>query len=103
MEIRLSAFADEASADLLRQIETLHRERIPLIELRGVNGKNVAELEDEEALRCREQLDAGGIAVWSIGSPLGKIGVREAGISFGKYFCYDTRACLFLLYGRART
>lgn len=77
MEIRLSAFADEASADLLRQIETLHRERIPLIELRGVNGKNVAELEDEEALRCREQLDAGGIAVWSIGSPLGKIGVRE--------------------------
>ena len=44
MEIRLSAFADEASADLLQQIETLNRERIPLIELRGVNGKNVAEL-----------------------------------------------------------
>ena len=77
MEIRLSAFADEASADLLQQIETLNRERIPLIELRGVNGKNVAEFADEEAVRYREQLDAGGIEVWAIGSPLGKIGARE--------------------------
>ena len=77
MEIRLSAFADEASADLARQIEVLNKERIPLIELRGVNGKNVSLLTDEEALRCRDMLEEGGIGVWSVGSPLGKIGIHD--------------------------
>jgi hypothetical protein len=39
--IRLSAFADEISADLNEQIEVLHSERIHFIDLRGVWGINV--------------------------------------------------------------
>lgn len=77
MKIRLSAFADEASADLAEQIGVLREERIPYIELRGLDGKNVSDLTEEEAKRYKEMLDEGGVAVWSVGSPLGKIGVGD--------------------------
>ena len=77
MRISLSAFADEASASVAEQIEALQAERIPYIELRGLDGKNVADLTEQEAERYKKQLDEGGIAVWSIGSPLGKTDVRE--------------------------
>ena len=73
MNIRLSAFADEASADLAEQIRVLREERIQYIELRGLDGKNVSDLTEEEAKRYKEMLDKGGIVVWSIGSPLGKV------------------------------
>ena len=77
MKIQLSAFADEASADFKKQIAALQRERIPYIELRGLDGRNVADLDEKEAEKYRRMLDEGGIAVWSIGSPLGKIGIKD--------------------------
>ena len=67
MNIRLSAFADEASANFAEQIRVLREERIPYIELRGLDGKNVSDLTEEEAKRYKEMLDEGGIAVWSVG------------------------------------
>ena len=78
MNIRLSAFADEASANFAEQIRVLREERIPYIELRGLDGKNVSDLTEEEAKRYKEMLDKGGIVVWSIGSPLGKVWLGDA-------------------------
>ena len=49
MNVRLCAFADEASPSVKTQIEVLHEEGISLIELRGLDGKNVADLTEEEA------------------------------------------------------
>lgn len=77
MKIRLSAFADEASADFGKQLAALNEERIPFIELRGLDGKNIADLTEEEAKSYKKMLDAHGVAVWSIGSPLGKIDVKD--------------------------
>ncbi len=73
MEIKLCAFADEASPALNEQIEALVKHNIPYIELRGVNGKNVSEATPEEATEWKAQLDAAGIKVWAIGSPIGKV------------------------------
>lgn len=75
MEIKLSAFADEASAKVSEQIEALQEEGIPYVELRGLDGKNVANLSEQEAEGYRKQFDEGGISVWAIGSPLGKTDV----------------------------
>lgn len=75
--IRLSAFADEASASLSEQIEALRASDIPYIELRGINGKNVSAISEEEAHIYKRQLDEGGIEVFSIGSPIGKIKLGE--------------------------
>ena len=70
--IRLSAFADESADRIEGQIEGLKRNGISLLEIRNVNGKNVMDLTDEEAKEIRAALDAAGIKVWSIGSPIFK-------------------------------
>ena len=73
----LSAFADEASSDFTEQLEALKRHNIPLIEIRGVDGKNVMDLTDEELTVVREKLDAYGIRLSAVGSPMGKINIQD--------------------------
>lgn len=75
--MRFCAFADEASPDLSGQINALKRNGASYIELRGVNGKNVSELTAEEACEAKKMLDDGGISVFSIGSPIGKIDMND--------------------------
>lgn len=71
--IRLSAFADEAGKELSAQIAALKRNGIPYIEVRFIGSKNIATLTLEEAKEVKAELDANGIKVWSIGSPMGKM------------------------------
>lgn len=76
-EFLLSAFADEAGAPVSEQIDALRANGMGYIELRGVGDKNVTALTLEEAKELKKQLDDGGIKVWAIGSPLGKISVGD--------------------------
>lgn len=71
--IRLSAFADEISPDLDEQVAVLRREGIRYMDLRSVWNINVLDLTDEHIRKIRETLDAQGIGVAAIGSPLGKV------------------------------
>ncbi|MBR2181569.1 MAG: TIM barrel protein, partial [Oscillospiraceae bacterium] len=73
---KLCAFADEADPAVSGQIDALHGNGIELIELRGVDGKNVTELTCDEMRDLRRRLDDEGIKVWSIGSPIGKIDIN---------------------------
>ena len=73
--IRLCAFSDEANPSLEGQIAAMKRNGIALTELRSVGGKNVKDLTVDEAAQIKKQLDEAGIAVWSIGSPLGKVDI----------------------------
>ncbi len=68
----LSAFADEASPIFDEQLRILREENIPLIELRGADGKNCADLTLEEAATLRQKLDAAHIGLSALGSPYGK-------------------------------
>ncbi len=77
LSIRLCAFADEASTDRHGQIEALLANGIPMLELRGVDGVNVADLTPDAAWQFKSELDAAGITVWSIGSPAGKSPITE--------------------------
>ena len=69
---RLCAFADEAAADGAGQIQALRNNGIGLLELRSLDGVNIAALSEDSAKRFRDELDRSGIRVWSIGSPAGK-------------------------------
>ena len=82
--IRLCAFADEYDTNLDVQIEGLKANGIRLIELRSVDGINVADLEEAAAQACYEKLKTAGIAVWAIGSPLGKVDIAEDFESYKK-------------------
>lgn len=76
-EFVLSAFADEYSPKFDEQLEGLKKNGVGFIEIRGVDGTNVADLTDEQLKEVRAKLDAAGIGVSSIGSPIGKIKVYD--------------------------
>ena len=75
-QFTLSAFADEASPEFDRQIAALHRKHIPLMEIRGVDGKGILDLTDEEIDVVEKKLAAGNIGISAIGSPIGKIDIE---------------------------
>jgi len=74
---KLAAFADEISPDIDVQIEHCARNGIDFIELRGVAGKNVLDLDDTTRREIKRKLHDRGIGVISIGSPIGKIRIDE--------------------------
>ncbi len=76
-KFQLSAFTDEYSPNFDKQIEGMLKTGVKFTELRGVDGKNVSNLTVEEAKEVKAKLDANGLAVWSVGSPLGKIKLTD--------------------------
>ena len=75
--LKLAAFADEISPDLDEQVRVCRANGVTHFELRGVYGKNV--LDFDRALRdeIKSKLDANGLGVVSIGSPIGKVAIDK--------------------------
>ena len=76
-KFELSAFTDEYSPEIDKQIEGMLANGIHYTELRGVDGKNVSEIDVAKAKEVKAKLEANGLEVWSIGSPLGKIKLTD--------------------------
>ena len=76
-KFELSAFTDEYSPEFDKQIKGMLENGIKYTELRGVDGQNVSTLTIEQAKEVKNKLDANGLAVWSVGSPLGKIKLTD--------------------------
>ncbi len=74
---KLCAFADEADKALSGQIRAMQENGIEYLEMRGVNGINVAKLTAAEAKDAAARLKAGGIKVWALGSPAGKTPITD--------------------------
>lgn len=75
--IQLSGFADEIDKSFDRQMEVIPALGMKYIEIRGVDAKNVADLNDEEVAEVKAKLDAAGVKISSIGSPIGKIDITD--------------------------
>lgn len=73
----LSGFGDEIAEDLSTQLSVMKENHIHCLEIRSVNGKPIVEHTPAEAKKIKEQLDAAGFRVSSLGSPIGKIGIRD--------------------------
>lgn len=76
-EIVLSGFADEIDSNLDKQIEVIKKLGMNHIEMRGVNGKGLVEYSLDEVREIKKILDANGIKLSSIGSPIGKIKITD--------------------------
>ena len=74
-KIKLYAFADEAGGRISEQIAAMKRNALAGVELRNTEFGNVSDLSLEKAREIRSLLADEGLEVWSLGSPLGKIGV----------------------------
>ena len=77
-EFFFSAFADEAADDLDGQIAALKRNGIGYIEPRFVDKRGILTLTEEELCEMKKKLDAAGIKVGSLGSPIGKYPIEDA-------------------------
>src|ERR1044072_7615348 len=75
--LRLAAFADEISPDLDEQIKVCRENSITHFELRSVAQKNVLDFDAAMRDQIRSKLQANGMGVISIGSPIGKVKINE--------------------------
>lgn len=75
--MNIYAFADEACGLIDGQIAALRRNGLQGLEIRGVDGANIADITIEKAREVRRKLDDNGLTVWSMGSPIGKIGIVD--------------------------
>lgn len=91
-----AAFADEAGSSLDEQIEALKRNDIGFIELRSIDGKGVLSHTEAELVTIREKLDAAGIRVSSVGSPIGKYPINEDFAPHYEQFLYCLKAAHIL-------
>lgn len=78
MKYRLAAFADEAGSALSEQIRAMKTNGVGLLEIRNVDGENIADITAAKAREIKRRLDGEGLAVWSLGSPFGKIGIGDS-------------------------
>ncbi len=76
-KVILGAFADEAGGSLAEQTAALRDHGMVNLEARNIEGRNFVDLAPDEAREMKARLDEAGLRVWSIGSPIGKIGADE--------------------------
>ena len=74
---KLSAFGDEISRDLNTQLEVMESLGIKYLEIRGVYGKGIVELNEEEIKKVNKTLKEKGFKISAIGSPIGKIKITD--------------------------
>ena len=53
MDFRLAAFADEADGRISEQIKAMTENGIDYLEIRGVDGENIADITKEKAMEIR--------------------------------------------------
>lgn len=86
----LSAFSDEAADSLSEQLDALKECGITCMEPRFIDGRGIMTLTNEELDEMRAALDAAGIGLSAIGSPIGKYPINEP---FLPHFESFKRAC----------
>jgi len=74
---KLTGFGDEISPDLTTQLEVMELAGIRHLELRGIKGKNVLELNSEEIEEARQILKEKNFKISAIASPIGKIKISD--------------------------
>ena len=76
-QIVLSGFSDEIAPELDIQLAAIREWGLSHIELRAADGVNVSDFSPEKVKEVKAKLEAAGVSVSSIGSPLGKISIEE--------------------------
>lgn len=80
---KISGFADEIDGNLDVQIESLTKLGLKYVEMRGVDGNNLIYHDNAKVKDIKNRLDAAGISLSALGTPLGKIVITDP---FEKHF-----------------
>lgn len=74
---KMSGFSDEISPDFSEQIKELREMGISYMEIRGVDGENIAKISMDKVREIKARLDEAGIRISSVGSPAGKTPITD--------------------------
>lgn len=74
---KISGFSDEIAEDADTQFQVLQKLGIRYFEPRGIDGKSIADLDQEELAALKAKMKACKIRASSIGSPIGKVMLEE--------------------------
>src|SRR4051794_25342405 len=69
---RLGILTDEVSKDFQDSLDWTKEQGLKHVEIRTVDGKNVAALDDDQAREVRRQVEARGLFISAVASPLFK-------------------------------
>lgn len=87
--LSISGFSDEISAEFDQQLEVVSKLGMQYLSLRGIDGRNIGDFTLEEIRsNVLPRLERSGIRVSSIGSPIGKIFVKDEGAFIKQKKCY---------------
>ena len=78
----ISGFSDEIDKSIDIQFKVLNKLDIRYFEPRGIDGKNISLLTLLEAKELKNKMDKSGIKASSIGSPIGKVDIKDADKDF---------------------
>ena len=73
----ISGFSDEIDEQVTKQFAHLNKLGIAYFEPRGIDGANIADLDDGQVLELKQKKEQYGIKASSIGSPIGKIKITD--------------------------
>lgn len=73
----ISGFADEIDSSFDIQLKVLCELSQKYIELRAADGIGIADFTMDKAKQIKEKMEADGVSVSAIGSPIGKIGIND--------------------------
>ena len=73
----LTGFGDEISPHLNEQLEVMAEEGMRFLELRGVEGKGILDFTDQDLSAIKKGLENKRFKISAIGSPIGKIGIKD--------------------------
>ncbi len=73
----ISGFSDEIDSEITKQFSHLNKLGISYFEPRGINGVNIADIDDNQLAQLKKDMSDYGIKVSSIGSPIGKISIKD--------------------------
>jgi 3-dehydroshikimate dehydratase len=76
--LQLAAFADEIDPSIDQQIDVCREQGVTHFELRSVNKINVLDLDKALRTEIRTKLQANGLGVAAIGSPIGKVKINDS-------------------------
>lgn len=76
-QLKIYAFADEASSIIDEQIRAMKKNNLDGLEIRNVDGASVSDISLEKAREVRKKLADNNLVVWSVGSPIGKCDIDK--------------------------
>lgn len=79
----ISGFSDEIDENIEKQFSVLNKLGISYFEARGINGKNISTLTDDEISMLIDNMNKFNIKISSVGSPIGKVYIED---DFSEHF-----------------